>query len=138
MNRNYFPNCIRCSDHYLDAKQKDFFHKDGCGLLQYEYLPFEEINKRLNERLEVFEQRHGVDGHGIRCKACANAAYGVMRIFYHNTNTAIDEWPVCMDHAVHKDGSGRKSKFVAFKPSENSGDAFSDVLADMVKQVEEQ
>lgn len=110
-NSTYFPNCIECSDHYLDSKHRNYFHKGDCQCGQKDW---ETTNARLNERLEAFEKRHGVDGCGVQCKKCKNIAVGEMHVLYHYTKTTIERWPVCTDHSFHEDSAGRETQFKGF------------------------
>ena len=108
MDSNYFPNCIECSEHYLDFKHRSFFHKEGC---QRGINDWGRTNERLNERLKAFEERHGVRGSSIKCEECENPATGKIHVLYHNTQSTVESWPVCMDHAWHEDSAGRESQY---------------------------
>lgn len=110
LDTKHFPDCIECGQHY--------FHKSHCsrrlGGPTEPSVPWEVINERLNKRLEEFEAKHGVNGSGLQCKECKNAAVGEIHVLYHGSNRTVESWPVCMDHAFHEDSSGRESQFRGF------------------------
>jgi len=112
-DRTFFPNCIECDpDTYLEPKLKSYFHTPTCQ--RGHGLSPEELTRRINERIRVFIERHGEDGCGVKCKLCSNAATGVMRVLFHNTNTVAEHWHVCMDHAFHEDTNGRECRYGGF------------------------
>lgn len=55
-NSTYFPNCIECANDPYSMEEKQYFHKSGCerGLKDWD-----ETNRRLNKRLEIFEKKYG-------------------------------------------------------------------------------
>ena len=103
LNKEYFPNCIECDGHY--------FHKAGCT--RGAEVDFKEIDRKLNKRLAEFKKKHGVN-LSLKCKECNNPATGEMKIFYHGTNTVIESWPVCIDHAFYEDSNGRNCQYEPF------------------------
>jgi len=115
MDRKFFPNCIECSEHYLDEELKDFFHTRNCT--HGRETDWDVISKRLDERLEAFNKRHGEHGSEIECEepTCTKRAVGMMHVLFHNTKTTAEKWAVCMDHAYHTDTSGRECQFKMFK-----------------------
>ena len=132
-NNHYFPNCIECSEHWIDGKQHNYFHKDNCQ--RGHGKKWEIITNRLDERLAVFEKKHGIDGKGgISCRECSNVAVGFMRVFFHNRRVVVEEWAVCMDHATHEDDNGRESEFKPFKATGVINNAFDEVLEEMVEE----
>ena len=114
MDYKYFPNCIECSEHYLDSELRHSFHKTGCT--RGRDVEWSIISKRLDERLEAFNKRYGKNGCNMECEVsgCTNKAIGMMHVFYHNTKTTAEKWAVCMDHAYHEDSAGRETQFKGF------------------------
>lgn len=104
LNPEYFPNCIECGC--------SFFHKAGCT--RGKDLEAKTINERLDRRLAEFIQKHGENGSLIKCKDCSNPATGEMKVFYHGTQTIIESWPVCIDHAFYEDSNGRNCQYEQF------------------------
>jgi hypothetical protein len=104
VNKRYFPECIECGN--------QFFHKAGCA--RGASLDAKTLNEKLNRRLAEFEKEHGIHGIKIPCRDCNNPATGEIRIFYHGTESVIEDWPVCIDHAFHEDSEGRESRYIAF------------------------
>ena len=113
MDDKYFPNCIECSEHWLDSEHKTFFHKKDCqhGRKAEDW---DIINERLDKRLEAFEKKYGVNGSGIFCNICGKSAVGTMHVFFHGTDKTAEDWPVCMNHAYHEDRNGRETQFRGF------------------------
>jgi hypothetical protein len=104
LNPEYFPDCIECGN--------SFFHKSGCG--RGSNLDAKTANERLDRRLADFEEKHGVNGSHLKCRDCKKTATGEIRIFFHGTESVIEVWPVCIDHAFHEDREGRESRYIAF------------------------
>jgi len=113
MDSKFFPNCIECSEHYLEEELRCFFHKVGCTRGRSNW---KQTSKRLDERWEVFKQRHGEDGSSIECAepGCTNKATGMLHILYHSGSATVEKWPVCMDHAFHDAPNGREAQYRGF------------------------
>ena len=109
LDLKYFPICPDCG--------KTYFHDGSCSHVTGKVSPkkMERINIELDRRLDEFEKKHGVDGCGISCHICDNVAVGEMHVLYHHSETTVEKWAVCMDHAFHEDSIGRESRFKGFK-----------------------
>jgi len=109
LNSKYFPKCIEC--------EQTYFHKRDCSRVLGNTelsISMDIIDERLDKRLEEFERKYGINGHGIKCKYCENIAVGEMHVLYHHSNSTIEQWPVCIDHAFYEDSEGRESQFRGF------------------------